>query len=158
MYSYKYTSLSQCSGVALLCMMLSVYLLNLDWEALAVATHAAALAGEAELDEREVSLSLSRARALSHTYVYIYIYPVTHRHSSTRRCRATLSLSLYIYTHTYTHTHTHTQAQFYALLESNCTLLEKGEVCKDEVELAEVFFFFSVLVPLYIFNSFLFFF
>ena len=36
----------------------------------------------------------------------------------------------------------HTQAQFYALLESNCTLLEKGEVSKDEVELAEVFLFF----------------
>ena len=44
----------QTGGVALLCVMLTVYLLNMDWDQLAATTHAAALAGEAELDEREV--------------------------------------------------------------------------------------------------------
>jgi MATE family multidrug resistance protein len=43
----------QCAGVALLCAILSGYLLSLDWQDLANSTHAAALAGEAELDERE---------------------------------------------------------------------------------------------------------
>lgn len=56
-FSYKQSILGlwwgQCGGVALLCFILSAYLLRMDWQELATATHAAALAGEAELDERE---------------------------------------------------------------------------------------------------------
>jgi len=59
----------QCGGVALLCTMLSIYLLKIDWQHLAEVTHAAAEAGEAELDEREVC---------AYVCVYVCAYMCVH--------------------------------------------------------------------------------
>ena len=55
--------------MALLCSILSIYLLKIDWQHLAEETHAAAEAGEAELDEREVC---------AYVCVYVCAYMCVH--------------------------------------------------------------------------------